>query len=54
MANSGIPTFIDAVHAIAHSKVMVLDDKTVITGSYNFTKAAEDEERRESSQYPLA
>lgn len=41
LANSEIPTFIDAAHAIAHNKVMVLDGKTVITGSYNFTKAAE-------------
>lgn len=29
-------------HAIAHNKVMVLDGKTVITGSFNFTKAAEE------------
>jgi len=42
LANSEIPTFIDAAHAIAHNKVMVLDGKTVITGSYNFTKAAEE------------
>ena len=39
--NMGIPTLIDAQHAIAHSKVMVLDRETVITGSFNFTKAAE-------------
>ena len=42
MANSGIPTFIDDAHAIAHNKVMILDGETVITGSYNFTKAAEE------------
>jgi phosphatidylserine/phosphatidylglycerophosphate/cardiolipin synthase-like enzyme len=42
LANSGIPIFIDAAHAIAHNKVMVLDGKTVVTGSYNFTKAAEE------------
>ena len=41
LAHSGIPTFIDAKHAIAHSKVMVIDACTVITGSFNFTKAAE-------------
>jgi phosphatidylserine/phosphatidylglycerophosphate/cardiolipin synthase-like enzyme len=39
--NAGIPTFIDAAHAIAHNKVMVIDGGTVITGSFNFTKAAE-------------
>ena len=40
--NSGIPTWIDSVHAIAHNKVMVIDGNTVITGSFNFTKAAEE------------
>lgn len=42
LANSGIPTYIDDAHAIAHNKVMVIDDATVITGSFNFTKAAEE------------
>jgi phosphatidylserine/phosphatidylglycerophosphate/cardiolipin synthase-like enzyme len=40
--NAGIPTRIDAAHAIAHNKVMVIDGETVITGSFNFTKAAEE------------
>lgn len=39
--NAGIPTRIDARHAIAHNKIMILDRATVITGSFNFTKAAE-------------
>jgi phosphatidylserine/phosphatidylglycerophosphate/cardiolipin synthase-like enzyme len=38
----GIPTYIDAEHAIAHNKIMVIDKETVITGSFNFTKAAEE------------
>jgi phosphatidylserine/phosphatidylglycerophosphate/cardiolipin synthase-like enzyme len=29
-------------HAIAHNKVMIIDGETVITGSFNFTKAAEE------------
>ena len=41
LANSRIPTFIDSAHAIAHNKIMIIDGKTVITGSFNFTKAAE-------------
>jgi phosphatidylserine/phosphatidylglycerophosphate/cardiolipin synthase-like enzyme len=41
-ANAGIPVKIDAAHAIAHNKVMVIDGETVITGSFNFTKAAEE------------
>lgn len=40
-AHMGIPTYIDSQHAIAHNKVMVIDRETVITGSFNFTKAAE-------------
>jgi len=39
---AGIPTFIDAKHAIAHNKIMVIDGKTILTGSFNFTKAAEE------------
>jgi phosphatidylserine/phosphatidylglycerophosphate/cardiolipin synthase-like enzyme len=41
-SRSGIPTFIDHAHAIAHNKVMIIDKATVITGSFNFTKAAEE------------
>lgn len=41
-ANMGIPTYIDAEHAIAHNKIMIIDRETVITGSFNFTKAAEE------------
>ena len=42
MSNYGIPTFIDDKHAIAHNKVMVIDGQTVLTGSFNITKAAEE------------
>jgi len=31
----------DAKHAIAHNKIMIIDSATVITGSFNFTKAAQ-------------
>jgi len=41
-SRNGIPTFIDRVHAIAHNKVMIIDESIVITGSLNFTKAAEE------------
>ncbi len=40
--NAGIPTFIDDKHAIAHNKVMVIDGRVVITGSFNFTREAEE------------
>ena len=42
LANSRIPTFIDDAHAIAHNKIIIIDGQTVITGSFNFTKAAEE------------
>lgn len=40
--NAGIPVWIDAKHAIAHNKVMVIDGATIVTGSFNFTKSAEE------------
>ena len=40
--DAGIPTFIDPKYAIAHNKIMVIDGHIVITGSFNFTKAAEE------------
>jgi phosphatidylserine/phosphatidylglycerophosphate/cardiolipin synthase-like enzyme len=41
LVHEGVPTWIDAKHAIAHNKIMIIDGKTVLTGSFNFTKAAE-------------
>ena len=41
LTNAAIPVAIDSQHAIAHNKVIIIDDATVITGSFNFTKAAE-------------
>lgn len=40
LANSGIPTYIDDKHA--HNNIIIVDRTTVITGSFNFTKAAEE------------
>ena len=42
LANAGVPVRIDDDFAIAHNKIMILDGETVITGSFNFTKAAEE------------
>jgi phosphatidylserine/phosphatidylglycerophosphate/cardiolipin synthase-like enzyme len=45
LADQGVPVYLDAQHAAAHDKVMVIDagtpDATVITGSFNFTHAAQ-------------
>ena len=39
--NTVFNVHIDTKHAIFHDKVMIIDSNTVITGSFNFTKAAE-------------
>jgi phosphatidylserine/phosphatidylglycerophosphate/cardiolipin synthase-like enzyme len=39
----GMHPHIDAQHAIAHNKIMIIDRKTLITGSFNFTHQAEAE-----------
>lgn len=40
--NQGIPVWIDFRPAIAHNKIMIVDGETVMTGSFNFTKAAQE------------
>jgi phosphatidylserine/phosphatidylglycerophosphate/cardiolipin synthase-like enzyme len=39
----GLTPVIDPHHAIAHNKVMVIDSRTVLTGSFNFTHHAEND-----------
>lgn len=39
--NNNIDTWIDYKPAIAHNKIILIDNKTVITGSFNFTKSAQ-------------
>jgi phospholipase D len=41
LSNASIPVWVDTRVAIAHNKVMVLDGAVVITGSFNFTAAAQ-------------
>jgi phosphatidylserine/phosphatidylglycerophosphate/cardiolipin synthase-like enzyme len=43
LVEQGLVPAIDAHHAIAHNKVMILDSRTLITGSFNFTNQAEHE-----------
>lgn len=40
--NQGIDTYIDATHASAHDKVMLIDGEVLVTGSFNFSKSAEE------------
>jgi phosphatidylserine/phosphatidylglycerophosphate/cardiolipin synthase-like enzyme len=41
LMDHGLAPLIDANHSIAHNKVMVIDRRTVATGSFNFTHQAE-------------
>jgi phosphatidylserine/phosphatidylglycerophosphate/cardiolipin synthase-like enzyme len=41
-AHMRVTTYIDFKHTIAHNKIIIIDKETVITGSFNFTKAAEE------------
>jgi phosphatidylserine/phosphatidylglycerophosphate/cardiolipin synthase-like enzyme len=41
LVKQGLTPHVDAQHAIAHNKVIVIDGRTVITGSFNFTHQAE-------------
>jgi len=42
LLNAGIPVYIDERPAIAHNKIIIVDRSEVITGSFNFTKAAQE------------
>ncbi|MGB9153518.1 MAG: phospholipase D family protein [Alphaproteobacteria bacterium] len=41
LASQNIPVRVDIVHALQHDKYMVIDSKSVETGSFNYTAAAE-------------
>lgn len=41
LVHGGVPVWIDSQHAVAHNKVIILDDSTVLTGSFNYTSGAE-------------
>jgi phosphatidylserine/phosphatidylglycerophosphate/cardiolipin synthase-like enzyme len=43
LLEQGLHPNIDAQHAIAHNKIMIVDRKTIVTGSFNFTNQAEHE-----------
>ena len=43
IASHGVPVLVDSRHAIAHNKLILIDGRTLITGSFNFTRAAEED-----------
>ncbi len=40
LLDNDVPLRFDAPQGIAHNKIMIIDESTVITGSYNFSAAA--------------
>jgi phosphatidylserine/phosphatidylglycerophosphate/cardiolipin synthase-like enzyme len=43
LQEQGLAPMVDAQHAIAHNKIILIDSRTIITGSFNFTHQAEAE-----------
>lgn len=41
LVRNGIEIWLDSTLKIAHNKIMIMDEKTVITGSFNFTYSAQ-------------
>ena len=41
LTSAGVTVYSDPKHAIAHNKVIVIDSRVVVTGSFNFTQQAE-------------
>ena len=39
----GVSVYIDSQHAIAHNKVALIDGKVLLTGSFNYTRSAEEQ-----------
>ena len=45
--NADVPVFIDAKHAIAHNKIILIDGRTILTGSFNIHQGRRGKQRRE-------
>lgn len=41
LVENQVPLLIDDKHAIAHNKIMLIDRRVIVTGSFNFTNQAE-------------
>lgn len=41
LIDGGIPVYGDSAHRINHNKVIIIDSKIVVTGSFNFSTSAE-------------
>jgi len=43
LREAGVEVLVDDAHKIAHNKLMLVDGRTVLTGSFNFTVSAEND-----------
>lgn len=43
LVRAGIPVYLDARHAIADNRIIMIDEQVIVTGSFNLTPAAESE-----------
>jgi phosphatidylserine/phosphatidylglycerophosphate/cardiolipin synthase-like enzyme len=41
LGRAGAKVYLNTSHAASHNKIVIVDDAVVITGSYNFTQAAQ-------------
>ena len=41
LLKGGVLVWLDGEHPIAHNKIIIIDRRTVVTGSFNFTRQAE-------------
>lgn len=42
MANAGIPVYLDGIHAVMNNRIIIIDKKIIMTGSYSINTASEE------------
>jgi phosphatidylserine/phosphatidylglycerophosphate/cardiolipin synthase-like enzyme len=42
MANAGIPVYLDGMHAVMNNRIIIIDRKIIMTGSYSINTASEE------------
>jgi len=42
MANAGIPVYLDGIHAVMNNRIIIIDKKMIMTGSFSINSASEE------------